>query len=344
MGLTALTIMLATMAPPPADPVAAQQAVEAAPPLEQAPLLVVPPSAPPPVVPVRSAATPDQPAPSQSDVVVTGRPPPPREDPMQAVNKVSYEATQAVDKAFFGPVALGYQKVLPKPMRSGIRNFLRNLGEPIVFVNYLLQLKPGKAAETVGRFAINSTAGVAGFVDVARAKPFRLPYRPNGFADTLGFYGVGPGPYLFLPFIGPTTVRDLFGRGVDASVLPVSIGFPFNDLRYAIPANALRSIDYRAEFNPDYVRVRQDPNPYRARRELYLAYRQVQIDRLRGKSTTLEQLLGKPQGAAPAAAPVPTNAPAPPPGSAASLPQGSVAPAAPVDSQQPPAAEPAPKP
>ncbi|MBX9813926.1 MAG: VacJ family lipoprotein, partial [Sphingomonas sp.] len=217
-----------------------------------APGLIPPPVIAAPPVPVQIAGAPE---PIQGDIVVEGRIGAPPGDPMQGVNKVSFEATQAVDKAFFGPVALGYKK-LPRPVRSGIRNFLRNLSEPVVFVNFLLQLKPGKAAETVGRFVINSTAGLAGFVDVARAEPFNLPYRPNGFANTLALYGVGPGPYLFLPLIGPTTVRDLFGRGVDAAVLPLAIGFPFDDIRFNVPANALRSIDYRAEFDGDYVAVR----------------------------------------------------------------------------------------
>src|SRR3546814_7125122 len=70
---------------------------------------------------------------------------------------------------------------------------------PINFLNFLFQFKIGKAVETVGRFAINSTIGVAGIFDVAKKPPVNLPYRPNGFANTLGFYGVEPGPYFFLP-------------------------------------------------------------------------------------------------------------------------------------------------
>lgn len=273
--------------------------------------LIPPPAIAAPPVPVVIAGAPQSADPAQQDIVVEGRAGPPKSDPMQQVNQVSFAATQAVDKAFFGPVALGYQKTLPKPVRTGIRNFLRNVGEPVVFINYLLQFKPGKAAETVGRFVINSTAGVAGFLDVAVAKPFRLPYRPNGFANTLAIYGVGPGPYLFLPLIGPTTVRDLFGRGVDAAVLPLAIGFPFDDLRYSIPANALRSIDYRAEYDGDYVAVRADPNPYKARRELYLAYRQAQIDRIRGKlKMPDEQLLRSTAPVPPTATPT-TPPPAP---------------------------------
>ncbi|OQW44384.1 MAG: hypothetical protein A4S16_03600 [Proteobacteria bacterium SG_bin6] len=295
-------IAIITLLPAPALPPQTAPAAVAAP----APAgLIPPPAVPAPPVPVVIAGTPQAVESGQQDIVVEGSAAPPKSDPMQQVNQVSFAATQAVDKAFFGPVALGYQKAVPRPIRTGIRNFLRNVGEPVVFVNYLLQFKPGKAAETVGRFLINSTAGVAGFLDVAVAKPFRLPYRPNGFANTLAIYGVGPGPYLFLPLIGPTTVRDLFGRGVDAAVLPLSIGFPFDDLRYNIPANSLRSIDYRAEFDGDYVAVRADPNPYKARRELYLAYRQAQIDRIRGKVKMPDDQLLR------STAPVPPAQPAP---------------------------------
>src|SRR3546814_2534491 len=76
----------------------------------------------------------------------------------------------------------------------------------------------GKALETVGRFAINSTIGAAGVFDVAKKAPINLPYRSNGFANTLGFYGVEPGPYFFLPLVGPTTLRDMVGDGIDLLV------------------------------------------------------------------------------------------------------------------------------
>ncbi len=120
------------------------------------------------------------------------------------------------------PVAKAYKKSLPKPVRSGIRNFLNNLGEPIVFLNYLLQLKPGKAFETLGRFAINSTIGIGGLVDVAKKEPFNLPHRRNGFANTLGYYGVDSGSYLYLPIIGATTVRDLVGDGLRPVPFPAA--------------------------------------------------------------------------------------------------------------------------
>ena len=99
------------------------------------------------------------------------------------MNEVSFVAVQAVDGAFVAPIAYGYQKGLPEPLRDGIHNTLNNLDEPVVFLNFLLQFKIGRALETVGRFAINSTIGAAGLFDVAEKKPFKLPRRL-----TLGCY------------------------------------------------------------------------------------------------------------------------------------------------------------
>ena len=139
-------------------------------------------------------------------------------DPFERFNRKNYARQQAFDRHVFRPAAFGYKHIVPHPLRVALRHFFSNLGEPIVFLNYMLQLKPGKAIETVARFAINSTIGLAGTLDLAKAPTIRLPHRPNGFANTMGFYGVKPGPYLFLPFVGPTTLRDLFGNGVDGAV------------------------------------------------------------------------------------------------------------------------------
>ena len=237
----------------------------------------------------------------QRAIVVTGRLHADPGDPVEAVNTVSFSAVQAVDQAFVGPVSLAYKRTLPEPVRSGLRHFLDNLQEPVVFFNYLLQLKPGKAAETLGRFAINSTIGVGGLIDVAKNKPFRLPRHPNGFAFTLGYYGVKPGPFLFLPIIGPTTVRDLFGRWVDLLVLPVSIGKPFNRPAYGATTLTFRSIDERAEADERLSKLRTGSSDfYRALRDDYLKNRQAEIDALHGK-----------HGKAADPQPAPDGAPAP---------------------------------
>ena len=216
-------------------------------------------------------------------IVVTARTGPPPGDPVEAVNEASFAAVQAIDGAIIAPIAQGYKAAVPNPIRDGIHNVINNLDEPIVFVNFLLQLKIGKAVETVGRFAINSTVGIAGLVDVAKKKPFNLPRRSNGLADTLGFYGVGPGPYLFLPVFGSTTIRDLLGRVVDMSLLPTAVGKPFTDPIVSASKGILSSIDDRVQNDDILTRVQQSGNPYAAMREYYLKKRQAEIDVLKGK-------------------------------------------------------------
>lgn len=203
-----------------------------------------------------------------------------RSDPLSGVNAASYAAVQAVDTVVVAPVAGAYEKVMPKPIRNGLRNVLINLAEPVVFVNYLLQLRPGKALETVGRFGINSTIGVAGVFDMAKRNPFRLPYRQNGFANTFAFHGVGNGPYLFVPVLGPTTARDLVGRILDLSVLPTLFGTPFNARAYGLTTGTVKSMNDRVDFDEQIVANRAKADPYVATRDFYLKRRQAEIDAL----------------------------------------------------------------
>ena len=238
------------------------------------------------VAPTKPTAAIDIASPAAIDrntIIVTARQGPPRGDPVAVVNEVSFVAVQAVDEAFVAPIAYGYQKGLPEPIRDGIHNALNNLDEPIVLLNFLLQLKIGKAVETVGRFTINSTVGVAGLFDVAEKKPFKLPRRSNGLADTLGYYGVGSGPYLFLPLIGSTTLRDVVGRIADLSLLPAAVGKPFTNPLVSVSKGVLSSIDDRVENDEILTRIQQSGNPYAAMREYYLKRRQAEIDVLRGK-------------------------------------------------------------
>lgn len=223
------------------------------------------------------------PTPDQDDILVTARPRHAPGDPLQAINAQSFAVTQAVDKAVVAPVAMTYERALPAPVRGAIRHFFNNLAEPVAFLNFMLQLKPGKAAETAGRFAINTTIGVAGIIDIAKKKPFRLPRKPNGFANTLGYYGVKPGPFLFLPLIGPTTVRDLIGLGIDRMFLPSAFGQPFNQPTYTVPASIVGSLDYRVEFDAQLRKLKDTPDPYAASRTNYLESRQAEIDALHGR-------------------------------------------------------------
>jgi phospholipid-binding lipoprotein MlaA len=219
--------------------------------------------------------------PEEHDIVVRARAHSVPGDPLQEVNAKSFAITQAVDVAVIRPVAMTYQRIVPDPVRSGIRNFINNLREPVAFLNFVLQLKLGKAVETVGRFGINTTVGAAGLFDIARRKPFKLPRRPNGFSNTLGYYGVKSGPFLFLPIVGPTTLRDLLGDNLDRLVLPVAVGKPFNKLYVAIPIGVFSSLDQRAEYDEKLQAIREgSTDPYTARREDYLRSRQNAIDAL----------------------------------------------------------------
>jgi phospholipid-binding lipoprotein MlaA len=232
--------------------------------------------------PAPAASSPALP-PLPGEIVVSGSVKAPPEDPLARANEKSYEVLQTVDDKFVGPVASGYENGVPRPLRMALRNFIRNLREPVAAAAYLLEFKPGKAIETVGRFGINSTIGLGGTIDVARSKPFNLPYRQNGLANVLGYYGVGPGPYLFLPLVGPTTVRDLFGLVADRLVLPLGVGTPFNKAYYAIPINTIDALDYRNEADEDFKRLRNAADPYSTYRRVYLQSRIDQIEALHGR-------------------------------------------------------------
>lgn len=252
------------------------------------------PEAPAVVATVPEVTLPASPAsvakegPQVEDIVVTAQPTP-KEDPLKQANEVSFEVIQAADKAIVAPAAYAYRDGLPKPIRKGLHNFLFNIGEPVVAVNFLLQLKPGKAIETVGRFVINSTIGVAGLFDVAKKKPFKLPHRVNGFAYTMGYYGIKPGAYLYLPLIGPTTVRDVTGRLMDLAFLPTVVGAPFNDPYYTLPSGVIYALDDRVEFDDKLEELRNGDRPaYDALREYYLTKRQAEIDELRGKKPVVQ--------------------------------------------------------
>lgn len=210
-------------------------------------------------------------------------------DPFERTNRGFFKTQSSIDRRFFQPVAKAYQRVVPKPVRSGLRNIIRNLNEPIVFLNDLLQLRPGRALRTLGRFAINSTVGLGGAIDVAQK--LDLPYRSNGFGNTLGRWGVGPGPYLYLPLIGPTTLRDLLAGQLDGLTLPVGVGFPFNRLDYQLSRTVVSTIDTRAEAEEDLQALMSGAaDPYATLRSVYLQSREATIADARGKPVELAPL------------------------------------------------------
>ncbi len=198
-------------------------------------------------------------------------------------NKITYAVMQKADDVFVAPAMHVYRDVLPKPLRTGLHNFFFNLTEPVNALNYMLQLHPGNALRTVARFGINTTIGIGGLVDVAKKKPFNLHYRPNGFANTLGYWGIGPGPYFFLPLVGPTTLRDLVGTLLGQAALPAFLGGPFNTRYYVIGAGIVTQLDYRVIVDADLAKVRASGNPYSSYRQAYLKTRYEEIEALHGR-------------------------------------------------------------
>jgi phospholipid-binding lipoprotein MlaA len=144
-------------------------------------------------------------------------------DPLEAVNRGILVFNDAVDAVIIKPAAKLYGFVAPEFAKRGVRNFVRNLNAPVVLANDLLQFEGGDAAITVGRFVVNTVFGVAGFAEVAEG--WNLPHHPADFGQTLHGYGSGPGAYLMLPILGPSTVRDGIGTGVDTFFHPFTYLF-----------------------------------------------------------------------------------------------------------------------
>ena len=141
------------------------------------------------------------------------------DDPLEPINRVIFEFNEVVDDNILEPVAKGYKYVTPDPVEKGVSNFFSNLGEINTIANDLLQLKFQQAAKDSLRFFVNSTIGVLGIFDVAT--PLGLSKNKEDFGQTLGFWGVPNGPYLVLPFLGPSTFRDAPGTLVDYEVSPI---------------------------------------------------------------------------------------------------------------------------
>ncbi len=227
-----------------------------------------------------STKDPENPPP-ENEIIVTGGVGPPDEDPLMRINETAFEVGDSIDQALVAPVAYAYQDGLPSPIRTGLRNFSRNLREPTNFINFLLQGKIGKAFETLGRFTINSTLGLGGLIDIAEKPGIGLPYRRNSFSNTMGFYGIGEGPFLILPLVGATSLRDLVGSGLDQSLVPFFVGKPFNTPEYGVPAYIINSLNVRIDMDQAITENRDSDDPYVFMRDEYLGERRAQIQALK---------------------------------------------------------------
>ncbi|MFC0676414.1 MlaA family lipoprotein [Lysobacter korlensis] len=173
--------------------------------------------------------------------------PPPAEvtgayDPWEPLNRRVHRLNSAVDRAVARPLARAYVAVVPRPVRLGVGNFFNNLGQPVSAVNALLQGKPEQAAQSLGRFVLNSTLGIGGIFDPA--SDAKLPNRSEDFGQTLGVWGWKRSRYVELPLFGPRTVRDVFGLVGDAPLSPLR-QVEADTLR--VPMQGLQLVDVRAQ-------------------------------------------------------------------------------------------------
>jgi phospholipid-binding lipoprotein MlaA len=165
-------------------------------------------------------------------------------DPFEEQNRRVMAFNKVVDENVIHPVVKGYRYVTPKPARSGIRNFLRNLKSPITLANQLLQGDLDGAGDVVLRTTINTMVGVGGLFDVAGYEGIK--YEPEDFGQTLAVWGVEPGPYMVVPFIGPSSMRDYTGYFVDGMADPVRM-YLFNTNQEPL---------YYTKFGLDYLDLR----------------------------------------------------------------------------------------
>jgi phospholipid-binding lipoprotein MlaA len=192
-------------------------------------------------------------------------------DPLEPTNRAIFGFNEFLDKVLIRPLAEVYHFILPNFLEERITVFLRNLGEPLTFVNDVLQGEDKRARVTFGRFVTNSTVGLAGIFDVATDAG--LPRHTEDFGQTFGVWGIGEGPYLVLPILGPSTVRDGVGTAADTFADPVSIGLDeANVSGLALARLGLAGLDTRAR-NLDIVdQLRRESLDYYA--TMRSAYRQ----------------------------------------------------------------------
>lgn len=192
------------------------------------------------------------------------------QDPFEDFNRSFYNFNKALDEALVEPIGRGYNAVMPGPVNKGITNFFDNLRDVQSAINNLLQLKIGRAFSDVGRIAVNSTVGILGLIDVA--SNLNLPSYKEDFGQTLGVWGVGAGPYLVLPFFGPSSGRDGIGVVVDWYTDPL---YFLDDTGTAWALRGLRLVDLRADLlNVSRVIEQAALDPYAFVRDAYLQRRE----------------------------------------------------------------------
>jgi phospholipid-binding lipoprotein MlaA len=232
------------------------------------------------------------------------RPEPPASDPFERVNRVMFYINGAFDFLLLRPAAIGYKRIMPRPIRTGLRNAISNLGEPGIAINDILQGHGKKAGRTVVRFVGNSTIGLLGLIDVAT--PVGLRHHNNDFGITLARYGVKSGPYIFLPILGPTTIRDGTGQLVGIALDPLTYARYTGSTEVAWTHVVAGGLDERAAADKNIKALMASATDvYASIRSYYLQNREAAITGGKLDIGTLPDFGDTPSDAGPQTAPPP---------------------------------------
>jgi len=195
-------------------------------------------------------------------------------DPFEFINRGLFSIHEVIDGLILKPVAHIYRGVVPQPAQTGIKNALTNMASPVTLLNSALQGDVNNAGRTIGRFVINSTVGIAGIFDVASDMGIKKQHKKD-FGQTLGVYGVGTGPYIFIPVLGPSDARDTVGLVADLFSDPFTyiLTTPENLVYLGIDG-----VVKRTDLLPLTDRVSRDSlDPYATYRSMYLQHRESAV-------------------------------------------------------------------
>jgi phospholipid-binding lipoprotein MlaA len=204
-------------------------------------------------------------------------------DPLEPLNRSINGLNTAADILIIHPAATIYKEAVPAPVQSVAKNFFTNLEMPLIAMNKLLQGDLNGTGTAVGRFIVNSTFGVAGIGDLATS--MGMPYEKTDVGATLASWGIGAGPYVVMPIIGPSNLRDSVGWGLGYLADPVRLTTKNNDLSPVyFAANALRSLTTRNELNAPIQDARTNSlDSYATLRSYFTQYRAAELVKQFGK-------------------------------------------------------------
>lgn len=206
-------------------------------------------------------------------------------DPLEGFNRGSFGFSMGLDRVLLRPIAHGYMAVTPGPVRHRVSSVIYNLGEPSTTLNDILQGHPKRAGRSSARFLINSTIGVLGLWDVA--SKMNLPAHDADFGQTFGLYGVKPGPYLYVPVIGPSNFREGVGRVLDFVTDPVGIVGGGYTTTFGATRLVTQTVDTRYRADTAFKALDDATDPYVTARSAFDQYREAFLREATGEAQVL---------------------------------------------------------